>query len=524
MGAVAADLEVVERYLKFHAFDRIAAQLYPKQREFIALGGDPDIYERMFSAGNQFGKSDTGAFEMACHLTGNYPSWWEGYRFDRPIKAWAAGPSGGMVRGAGQTKLFGDPMIEEDFGTGFIPRHLIVGKPTQARGVPGLYDTAQVRHKSGGISTVRFMTYEMERYVWQGAPIDLIWFDEEPTMDLYSEGLARLGATKGKCYMTFTPLKGMSEVATRFFRPADYGALHRRLLIMDIEDCPHMLPELEKLKAQYPEWQWPMRIHGIPNMSEGQIFTTPEANLRWQCIDFAAIPAHYAKIWGIDFGTGHPFAAVLYAIDRERGSMNAYVREVQANVPEEFRPKNTSRMIAGSGHAYLLQALRMEGMGINDHVAAMNQVARGVPVAWPRDGHNRINDGGGLAQMAEIYRRAGLNMLGTHAKYDDQKHTYSTEAGIADLDYSMRLGMFHVNENCEKWFGEYRNYRREVPKNGGSAQIVKKGDDLMSATRIGWMARRFAVPMPLGSRAVSQWAGGQEANLARAAEYDPLRR
>ena len=49
--------------------------------------------ERLLMAGNQVGKTTCGAAELAIYLTGRYPDWWDGRRFDRPIVAWAAGVS-----------------------------------------------------------------------------------------------------------------------------------------------------------------------------------------------------------------------------------------------------------------------------------------------------------------------------------------------------------------------------------------------------------------------------------------------
>src|SRR5580698_10076444 len=55
-------------------------ELYPKQIEFFAAGSQ--YKERLFMAANRVGKTVAGAFEAACHLTGGYPIWWEGRRFD----------------------------------------------------------------------------------------------------------------------------------------------------------------------------------------------------------------------------------------------------------------------------------------------------------------------------------------------------------------------------------------------------------------------------------------------------------
>ena len=46
---------------------------YPKQIEFHTAGALP-VYERLFMAGNQLGKTWAGAFEVAMHATGRYPN------------------------------------------------------------------------------------------------------------------------------------------------------------------------------------------------------------------------------------------------------------------------------------------------------------------------------------------------------------------------------------------------------------------------------------------------------------------
>lgn len=60
---------------------------YPKQREFHQLGAEHS--ERLFMAGNQLGKTVAGSAEIAMHLTGRYPDWWQGATFSRPVIIWA---------------------------------------------------------------------------------------------------------------------------------------------------------------------------------------------------------------------------------------------------------------------------------------------------------------------------------------------------------------------------------------------------------------------------------------------------
>src|SRR4029077_7285859 len=56
-------------------------ELYTKHLEFFRLG--KVHMERAFMAANRVGKTVVGAYEVTVHLTGEYPAWWEGKRFNR---------------------------------------------------------------------------------------------------------------------------------------------------------------------------------------------------------------------------------------------------------------------------------------------------------------------------------------------------------------------------------------------------------------------------------------------------------
>ena len=70
--------------------------------------------QRLLMAANKTGKTFCGASEMAFHLTGRYPEWWQGARFSRPITAWAAGNTTANTRDIVQAELLGEPGDEED--------------------------------------------------------------------------------------------------------------------------------------------------------------------------------------------------------------------------------------------------------------------------------------------------------------------------------------------------------------------------------------------------------------------------
>lgn len=187
---------------------------YLKQWEFHKEG--TKHRERLLMAGNQLGKTFCGAAEVAYHATGLYPDWWPGKVWDRPTRWWAGSKTGEVTRDGVQRYLVGEPKDETAWGTGMIPKACIEGRPKRRQGIADALDNIMVKHVSGGVSTIGFKSYDQGRQKWQGETLDGVWFDEEPPMDIYMEGLTRTNATGGITMITFTPLLGMSDVVSMF--------------------------------------------------------------------------------------------------------------------------------------------------------------------------------------------------------------------------------------------------------------------------------------------------------------------
>ena len=92
---------------------------YPKQQDFHAAGAEHR--ERLLMAANQVGKTLAGGAEAAMHLTGRYPDWWQGRRFDKPVRAWAGSVTGEVTRDNAQRMLVGNPRDRGAWGEGMIP-------------------------------------------------------------------------------------------------------------------------------------------------------------------------------------------------------------------------------------------------------------------------------------------------------------------------------------------------------------------------------------------------------------------
>lgn len=200
-----------------------ARDKYPKQMEFF--DASKEYRETCFMAANRVGKTFSGGgYAMACHLTGIYPDWWPGRKFTQPVSAWAAGDTYETTRDIIQLTLLGEITTNASGrkaldGRGIIPGHLL-GRNTWRSGVQDLVDVQIVKHVSGGNSFLQFKSTDQGRRAFQGTGRHVVWLDEECPVDVYGECLIRTATVNGIIMLTFTPLKGLSEVVLSFL-PAD---------------------------------------------------------------------------------------------------------------------------------------------------------------------------------------------------------------------------------------------------------------------------------------------------------------
>ena len=397
-------------------------------------------------AGNQLGKTWAAAYEVAMHLTGLYPQWWDGYRFNRAVRWLAGSESAELTRKGIQRLMLGPPEVESEWGTGTIPADKLLDWSRRA-GVADAVASFTVRHVDGGTSSMQLATYDQGRTKWQADTVDGIWFDEECPEDIYFEGLTRTNRVMGPVMMTMTPLMGISNVVKRFYmdRPESTS-----LTMMTIDDVEHYSPEERAaIIASYPEHERNARTKGIPQLGSGRVFPIDDDEIR--CDPFQ-VPAHWVQICGMDFGWDHPSAGVRLAWDRDSDILY---------VTAAFRKREATPLIfAGSVKPW----------------------GAWLPWAWPHDGLQ--HDKGSGEQLAAQYKAQGLNMLPMRATFEDGSN--GLEAGVAQMMDRMQTGRLKVFSTLTQWFEEFNLYHRK------DGLIVKEADDLLSATRYAMMMRRFA--------------------------------
>jgi phage terminase large subunit-like protein len=437
---------------KFHAADFWGPrEFYEPQIRFFAEGARR--HQRLIRGGNQVGKSFACAFEAALHMTGQYPKWWTGKRFNKPTRGWIVGVTGQLVRDGPQRQL---TARQGEFGTGTIPLAAFAGKPVMVPGGTGSIDTISIAHETDGardgLSTATFKSFEQGAEKMQSESIDWIWVDERCSEEIYSELIARTTATDGIVFLSYTPLKGGGELTYRFLNEYSPDRVDIRI---DAQEAKHISAERRaQLEESYLPHEREARIHGIPQLGIARVFPFPIESLLRPIDPDIDIKSWARWVVGVDFGYGHPFAAALCA---------------WVNEPEEF---------------YVVDGFKMERGEAYDHIKRIAGLSRGlrIPIAWPSDGLQHEKSSG--VALADVYRRLGAPMLGTHAVNHGGQNN-SVEPAIEEMDGFMKREQFMIANHMRELAEEILSYHRDE-----DYKIVKLRDDLICAVRYAFMMRR----------------------------------
>lgn len=332
-------LQEREQRIKYNKINYVFPEKGPYARDKFQysldfLNATKEFKEVAMIAPNRSGKTFTAGVLTTWHLLGEYPDWYEGRRFDEPVYIIVFGVTSTATRDSIQKLLFGNPGDADSLGTGLIPKDRIVGKPKAKAGVSGGIDFCHIKHSSGlGSSTILFMGYDQNLGPVMGKEAHVVWLDEEcPDPMIYTEALTRTATTRGNLIMTFTPLRGYSEVV-KFYLPEGYfpvdgivrnqdGYRTGKYVVNytwdDVPDSVLAQSEKEALKSAYSEHELNARTKGMPGSAQGLIYP-----VNWDevvCDPFEIEP-WYPCAMGLDtgwvctaglWGALHPDTGVIY--------------------------------------------------------------------------------------------------------------------------------------------------------------------------------------------------------------------
>lgn len=448
-----------QKYNKFNTYfpdtGPYRRELYPTHMEFIRQS----TYHRImgFVGGNGSGKSTLGSYITYCHLSGKYPYWWNGHKFNQgPIHGWMASIEAKQVR-AVQEIMFGSAI---EIGTGMFPKEDLIDEKgnlqlTMLPGTPGCVGMCYIRHYNtaaqfDGYSTLEFKTFEQGWEQYQGATRQWIWLDESPADGkILAECLARTRGPRGKeghLLCTFTPTLGWNDVYLNFMpdgklppngehpnNSAKYTAL------VDWNQ-PHLTEEWKQ--SMLEEWKKtdPMNIsartQGIAAMGSGKIYPVEE---EYFIIKRQDIPDYYKRAYGLDFASTVGQTAAIWVAEDPRTKIK-----------------------------YVYGEYKRTGVHDSMHVLAIQSKGKWIPGIC--DPHSGRRDGGEL--RADYYRSLGLDLTNGES---------NPTAGIAMILNDLQNGQLKVMEDCRALIQEIRTYRWDPNKPNQPAP--KQDDHLLDALR-----------------------------------------
>jgi len=439
LNSYSAD-KVAEDFLKEFVFYSPT----PKQLSFHGAGLKAS--ERLFLGGNRTGKTNAVCMEMAMHLTGVYPDWWTGYRYQRPISAISASISLKDTRDILQKKLFvGDidgsmpPILHESY---------IVEKTNTT--IAGAFDTVKIRHVSGGVSELKFKAFQQGESSFQGVKADFIHLDEVPNFKVYQEALIRTTSfDQEKTFLVCSmwPERGKDDLISHFLDYAPEGEVRggRFYIMASWADNPHLKEEeRQRLRQSVPSWQLEAREHGIPVFGQGKVFTMRETEL---FVDPFEIPKHFAFVYGLDpsSSSGGTWGSVLLAHDRDNDVVYAVSDYKLSNATPTEHASNLSRMIPEGCIGMVDPAGAGENMHTKEKTIDFLQNRSGLSLIKAHKANNTKE-----AMIDEIYERVR----------GDRFKIFSSAKGVG----------------CRHLVTEWRQYARDE-----SGLILKKNDHCIDA-------------------------------------------
>jgi len=392
-------------------------------------------------AANRIGKTVSTCYETAMHLTGIYPAWWTGYRYTKPITCMVAGEGWSQVALVLQNELLGAPDVKQsdNLGTGAVPRVCILRDTMRADGANCI--GVEIAHTSGGKSYLLFANYTQEVRQLQGFKLDLAVFDEQPPDDFFSEIVTRTATTQGQILCSFTPLKGLNGLVSKFWNREE-GYDYIRVSWDDVPEYdlwhePFLLKATrQQLERDYLPHERDARMQGRPIMGKGAVFQIRT----WPTYisgdyKFSEMK-NIQRVIALDLGlvNDKTVISLMYWDPYERSAWlhkQIVVQGVEEAVPTQ----------------YINHLLRPEVFG--------------TPIVLPADANTQGRYTMSSASIRELFEQYELNV---HERAimnppDPQgRVTNHKSYGINQMRQMLEVGSLMVNENCVDFLREAQNY------------------------------------------------------------------
>lgn len=505
---------LVEKKKEFKRFNKLAYfKPYPFQEQWIEAS--KHYKQRYLSAGNRLGKTFGACAELAIHLTGLYPEWWNGAVIDEdePCVFWCIGVSQDAVNNVLMKELLGvsDCRDLTNLGTGAIPKECIDIFSMDKDGAR--CKKVSIKHVNGKKNTIHFFASTQDEAVLMGSSVKYVLMDEQfkNETEIYAQALTRTATTSGYISVTCTPEQGKTPLWEKF-NTDDSGYLYFQKATWD--DAPHLTEEdKQRLLAGFPEYQKEMRMNGTPVLGAGAVypFSDKEIDGVLTIDQIKTNPFAYKLLWGCDFGYSSNIDA-----DPSTLILTAYEMETdRIYIVDEWDSKKD------------VKANRLSHMP--EHMASIikNSAFPYAPLIVPHDAKKQIDGLGTNTTRLSEFKRYGVNVLPqvfeiphqlTNGAIEKPKHSRSLHWTIGYVNKLFSEDKLKINlKKLKGLVDELRNY---VWKENGEPRDSR--NHFLDAMRIAAISIKFKGE--LASRCMTggykgKWDTGNRINKAFAERH-----
>lgn len=386
---------------------------------------------RWVFGGNRTGKTECGAVEVVYFARGCHP-----YRENRrDTFGWVVSLSRQVQRDVAQKKVL--KYLKPEWIVSVVMQQGKKDYPDS-----GVIDYIEIKNVFGGISKIGFKSCDQGREKFQGASLDYVWFDEEPSEEVYRECKMRVLDKRGDIFGTMTPLKGMSFVYDEIYLNSNQSS-EVWYETMSWEDNPFLSREEIKLFSDtMSEEELEARKYGRFICSSGLVYKEFDENVN--VIDPFDVPKEWFDNISIDPGLNNPLSCHWYAVDYD-------------------------------GNVYVIYEHFEAGKDIDYHADKIKQICEFL--GWKRDSLGKISaliDSAagqttlnGVKSVAELFIDRGIN-VNTKVNKDVFAGIATVKSYLKSANGASRLFIFR---NCPNLIREIKSYR------WGEGDLPTKKDD-----------------------------------------------
>lgn len=324
-------------------------------------------------------------------------------------------------------------------------------------------------------SFIEFKSYDQDLEKFAGTSRHFTHYDEEPPHHIYNECQARLVDTDGFCWLTMTPVEGMSWVFDDLYLPGTEGDDDIDVIEVDMAENPYISEKAAEryLKTLSPD-ERKAREHGHFVQLGGRVFK--EFNKEVHVVPAFIPPKDWEWYASVDHGYNNPTAWLWHAVS-PKGNVVTF--------SEHYKSEMTVEQHAVVYHARCAGFDRYPDFLVGDPALAQRNGVTGTNI-FQEYAESGIYIAPGNNDVA-----SGINRMNEYIRIDavTKKPTWTITDNCVNLIHEMSRLRWKTWSNRK---AEYQNNKHE--------QIHKKDDHACDSTRYFFTLMPDLKPEPIDDK------------------------